>query len=616
MSQTYPQWTRADRVALAVALVVSLAFVVPVLYRGWVPFDEGWIIEQATRVLAGQLPHRDFDDLWTGGWSFVHAALLRLFGPSMAIMRSAILVAWTAGLVALFAIVRRRHDPVLAGASVIVSALWTLWAWQLPLLNWFYFPGALLAVLAVMRFEETGRHRWLVAAGTLAGILFVFKLTGLFLLSALLLWSVVRAAHDGQANDARDAPRSAIADARWAALVPCALHATLSVRLASGMPGAESAVVLIAGPNVVLAAGLAVVVWRGGPLPWMRFIASMLRIGAPVVLGFALPVLALLAPYLASGSIGALWHGVFVTPLRRLADVAFPPPWWRIAAKLSGPALLLWLGVPRTRGGDGATWPAVALGAVLGTTYVLLPASREYLIPTLATLPLVIATAWAWTSVARTRDGTALLLVSVAASAQLLQVPFATVNYFLASAPLLVAASLFLPTRGPRRTATLFAFAALGVAGACGVRRLPPLNAEIRLDGDARMPHGDAIWIPRDDSIRYAEVTRRIAAHLGGGGLYVFPWHNEFYYFTGTRNPVRSLTALLAPDAEIDPAVLVPRLDAARTTVVVLFPPTHDEWIPRLRNTVRAIREKWSCSERLHGWAEVRWRPSTETSCQ
>jgi len=44
--------------------------------------DEGYFVEQATRVLNGQLPYRDFDSLYTPALLYLHAATLSLFSGS------------------------------------------------------------------------------------------------------------------------------------------------------------------------------------------------------------------------------------------------------------------------------------------------------------------------------------------------------------------------------------------------------------------------------------------------------------------------------------------------------------------------------------------------------
>jgi len=48
--------------------------------RGWVPHDEGLLGQSAERLLAGQLPHRDFDEVYTGGLSYLHALAFEVGG--------------------------------------------------------------------------------------------------------------------------------------------------------------------------------------------------------------------------------------------------------------------------------------------------------------------------------------------------------------------------------------------------------------------------------------------------------------------------------------------------------------------------------------------------------
>lgn len=613
------EWASADQIAFAASMLVSLAFVVPVLYRGWVPFDEGWMMEQALRVRDGQLPHRDFTDLWTGGWSFVHAALLSVFGVSMAVMRTAILAAWTAGLVMLYRSVRAWAGPAVSGMSVVVASLWTLWAWQLPLLNWLYAPGALLVFLLMTGSSRRGEWWRLPAAGAVSGALFSLKITGLYLLAALLLAGLSAAAGESRTAGSTSAPRRL--DGRWIGVLLCGTYAALSVRLVSGMPGAESAVVLIGGPNVLLAVAICLALWRGGPIDGLVFFRAVAFRTALLVAGFAVPLALLLAPYILSHSVGDFMRGVFEVPLARMSTTAFPPPWWRLSVKFALPSLLLWFGVPRALWNDSSrtAWIAVGMGLAFGATLALLPSGPPYLLPMLSTVPLAVTGAFCWSLF---REGTGprthdvVLLVALAATAQLIQVPFATVNYFLASAPLLLAAAVAVTARPGRRAPVLFCLATFAAAGALGARRIPVTNLDIKLWGSTRVPSGDAIWVPREDSVRFAEVSASVLRHRGSGGLFVFPLHNELYYFTGTRNPTRHVTPLLATESELESRALIAQLDAARTTVVVLFPAGSDEWPLAWRAVQRDLRGAYTCGETVRRWAEIRWRPLATGRCQ
>src|SRR5947209_11714694 len=68
-------------------LVGSAVYTAHFLPRSWAPEDEGTLAQPALRVLEGQLPHRDFDDVYTGGEAFLNAAAFRIFGIRLISMR-------------------------------------------------------------------------------------------------------------------------------------------------------------------------------------------------------------------------------------------------------------------------------------------------------------------------------------------------------------------------------------------------------------------------------------------------------------------------------------------------------------------------------------------------
>ena len=56
---------------LLVVWIISAVYVSGFIRPGWIPHDEGSLAQSAERVLAGELPHRDFDEIYTGGLSFL-----------------------------------------------------------------------------------------------------------------------------------------------------------------------------------------------------------------------------------------------------------------------------------------------------------------------------------------------------------------------------------------------------------------------------------------------------------------------------------------------------------------------------------------------------------------
>src|SRR4029453_7091374 len=80
-SRLGPRWL------LVAVVLASGLYVRPFVDKGWVPHDEGLLGQSAERVLAGQLPHRDFDEVYTGGLSYLHALAFKLGGVRSIVLR-------------------------------------------------------------------------------------------------------------------------------------------------------------------------------------------------------------------------------------------------------------------------------------------------------------------------------------------------------------------------------------------------------------------------------------------------------------------------------------------------------------------------------------------------
>src|SRR5216684_7621997 len=86
MSQS-PAKTRWSTLIFLIVWFFSIAYVAGNLRRGWVPHDEGILGQAAERVLQGEMPHRDFNDPYTGGLSYLDGAAFRLFGVNLLVLR-------------------------------------------------------------------------------------------------------------------------------------------------------------------------------------------------------------------------------------------------------------------------------------------------------------------------------------------------------------------------------------------------------------------------------------------------------------------------------------------------------------------------------------------------
>lgn len=189
---------------VAIAVIVGALAIDLVLIRvGLDPTDEGYFLEQATRVLHGQLPYRDFDSLYTPGLLYAHALLLDVFGgPNVLVLRALGLAARAAVALGLYALCRPIARPIFA----VLPSLYVLVGLDALPRSWEPHPGwpaaafSVLAALAFSRLPECSpvrRRWWLVAIGALTALAFATKQNvGVFLGLALVvytLWQGTRA---------------------------------------------------------------------------------------------------------------------------------------------------------------------------------------------------------------------------------------------------------------------------------------------------------------------------------------------------------------------------------------------------------------------------------------
>src|SRR5262245_15573492 len=79
--------SKTGALALLLVWLVSAAYMAANLERGWVPHDDGALGQAAERILQGEMPHRDFEDAYTGGLGYLHAFTFRIFGINLAHLR-------------------------------------------------------------------------------------------------------------------------------------------------------------------------------------------------------------------------------------------------------------------------------------------------------------------------------------------------------------------------------------------------------------------------------------------------------------------------------------------------------------------------------------------------
>ncbi|MBA4072735.1 MAG: hypothetical protein C0497_12995 [Gemmatimonas sp.] len=616
-----PPWTRWDVAVIVAVTAVAAALVWPSLFHGWYPWDDGAMAQVAERVMRGQLPHRDFDEPWTGGWSFVQAGIFQLFGTSLRMLRIPIFLAWLGSLACGYRLTRRFTTPAVAGAATLAWAIWSLYAWRYPLLNWYYAPLALTAAWTIARFLETGHRAYVALAGALCGIAISLKITGLFLLAALLLWC---AAH--VASDARRNPSTMRGNGFFVFVaVAGTLFALIVTRLVLGLPrefhGSALGVFLLP-----IAGTIAWLVWeaRRSGLPTAAGMRALAGLLVPLAAGLAVPLVPFLLVFVLQGAVDDLMIGVFVRPAARLSLVFSPPPGRLASYGFALAPLVLAVGVryavtalPRTTAAA-----AVLLGGLAGALAHLdqfTVASSAMVVRGLPLiLPIVLLwSAWRHEEDSRPHGSLVFLLVATAATSQLLQVPWASLSYALYATPIAVIALVaVLGMRSETPAPAVLLVALFMVMAGLGHRATSEIKPEPDRWARLALPRG-GLWVSPRDSALFDDVARLVAAQPAGP-IHVVGDAPEYAFLLSRPAATRVIYDALADSAARDPLVVLPALDRAGVRTVLLLNQFgyNDSLIMRQQRALRAaypdvrfLGPVVRVGPAFSRFLEVRWRP-------
>ncbi len=122
---------------LLVVWLLSATYVGSRLDRGWIPFDEGTIAHPAERVLQGELPHRDFDDVYTGGLARFDAVVFRVLGTRLIALRIAMFAVFLLWIPAVYYIATRFAGPVTAAAVTLLCVVWSIPTYPAAMPSWY-----------------------------------------------------------------------------------------------------------------------------------------------------------------------------------------------------------------------------------------------------------------------------------------------------------------------------------------------------------------------------------------------------------------------------------------------------------------------------------------------
>jgi hypothetical protein len=535
---------------LGAVLMIAATYVGVHIGSGWVPADDGILGQSALRVMRGQLPHRDFTEIYTGGLDVIHALAFRIFGVSLMSLRLCAFLFFLAWIPAVYYIASRFTSAVAAGLIALVAVAWSYPNYPAAMPSWYNLFFATFGAAALLRYLDVRKARWLFVAGVCGGVSILIKVIGAYYIAGALLFLAFLEQSDVQGDESAEPNQSAVpyrvfsgsALLLFLATVVYVFHA----RLGMGefyhfvLPSAVLVALILFGERNVRNAATG-----------QRF-RSLLWLVLPFVGGLLTPVILFLTPYARSGALVQFFSGVASSAIARsvglgvirpvgiekslfalaLAGLVAAAMYWReFQGKLVGTALGLAFAVMMVKAGTSSdivsgVWYSVA---TLTPLAVLLSAA-------------VVLAARKWGGATRLRQQRMMVPVSLAAVCGLVQYPFAAPIYLCYALPLTLLAAVAIVATAKRQPGTYVLSAVAGFYLLFGVVMLVP---DYVYELTHKVGPMDELHLERAGGLRieyaanFADLIHFLQQHSPNGLMYAGNDCPELYFLSGLKNATR-----------------------------------------------------------------------------
>ena len=537
------------------------------LYRGWNPHDEGCLTESALRVMHGQLPHRDYIEIYTGGLAYLDALAFRILGLRFVSMRIVLFIFFLAWVIAVFWIATNMVSEWIAASVTFFAVLWSLPNYSAAMPSWYNLFFATFGIAALFQFMRSRSKKWLFIAGLCAGLSFLVKIAGLYFLAAALLYCVY---YEQELSASQDEEPSTHRNTAYTIFVTASLALFTALVFRMIYRGARSGEYLHF--LLPVAALSALLVTRERLMPYVTSVKRFLRflgLASPVIAGSVVPVSFLVIPYFRADGMAQFYRGVFVVPWARLEYAAvhvLPLVTLPFAFLVAGPFAFAASESGRIRQIVTITMLVLYAGLIALALHrelfhFLIWNTVAWTIPilTLIALPRLWRAIGATKDFDRQKDEMLFMLLSAAVVCSLIQFPYSIPTYFCYVAPIAFLAVLaFLRTMQnlPRTLliSTVLFYAAFavflftpGFLDSVGLQ-----NSVDRESAHFAQPIAQGLRVAPEYVSRYNTLVWVIHQLAPAGQIIAGPECPEVYVLSGFLNPTRTAFDFFDPVGSYD----------------------------------------------------------------
>lgn len=562
---------------LSAVLAIAGVYVGARIGSGWVPADDGTLSQSALRVMQGQLPHRDFAEIYTGGLSFIHALAFRTFGVNLMSLRICVFLFFLAWLPAVYYVALRFTSAIGAGAITLLAVAWSFPNYPAAMPSWYNLFFATFGAAALLRYLEVRRAQWLFVAGICGGVSILIKVIGAYYIAgALLFLAFLEQSESGEGESSKNSWPYRVFSVGALLLFLATLVHVLRARL--GMTELYQFVL----PSAMLV-GLILLGERSVRAGTGQRFRTIFRMVIPFLCGLVSPIIVFLLPYARSGAVGHFLFGVTSSALSRSVDLGVIRPLGIEKVMFVLPlvgvlaAAMYW---------DKFQGKAVGAALGLGAVAIAVSAAQSFdvvygvwcSVAALTPIAVLLGAVVVWV---RRKPGAGgklerqqvVLLTSLAATCGLVQFPFAAPIYLSYAAPLTLLALVAIVSTSKTQRGTYALASVVVLYLAFGVVSLVPRYIYEITYVVGRM---DTMQGPRAGGLKiegaafFDELSRFLREHSPNGLMFAGNDCPELYFLSGLKNVTHDDTG--APPEEILKAIQSDNLNLVVINDAPYFP--------------------------------------------
>lgn len=550
---------------LIAVLAIAGSYVGVHISNGWVPADDGILGESALRVIQGQLPHRDFAEIYTGGLSVIHALAFRVFGVSLMSLRICAFLFFLAWIPAVYYVALRFVSAFAAGLITLLAVAWSFPNYPASMPSWYNLFFATFGALALLRYLDVRKMRWMFLAGICGGVSILIKVIGAYYIAGVLLFLAFLEQSDWQNDDLekdqlesgdqigppQGKPMKAAYSYRaFSGTALLLFMATVVYTFHARLGRGEMYQFVL--PPFVLVAVIVLGEQNAPNVASTRRFRRLLRLLIPFCSGVLIPIAVFLAPYARSGAVTQFFAGVTSSALARSVGLGVIRP---VGIEKSFYALLLMglvvVAMYMRQFQGKVVGSAIGLGLLViidrAPTLPGVVSGVWYSVATLTPLLVLVGSAVLLAPKKLGRPAVlqrqrVMLLISLAAMCTLVQYPFAAPIYLCYALPLTLLAAVAIITTARKQHGSYVLAAVAGFYLLFGVLMLIPdhvyeLTHKIGPMEKLQLERAGGLHI--EYAANFADLIHLLQQHSPNGLMYAGNDCPELYFLSGLKNVTR-----------------------------------------------------------------------------